>query len=136
MFPGIYEIQYVKAWQKQNTAIYLKAPSAMCWGDVSACQAPLYPGATYEWSSSGGLHVEDNGRDYSCNEAPGILASAKITALSGGSGTQTLTLKITFPSGYVETKTIIIWVFPEIPAPPTYVLTHYPGVGFGCGYTL
>ncbi len=115
--PEVYEIDYVKIWKKQNEAIQLYAPEELCVGDIETAYATHIPGATYTWSSSSGLNIATiPWPDWNC-VPPGVKEQVNITAVSPG--IQTLTLTVTFPSGYVETKTKVIVVNAAPPPTPT-----------------
>lgn len=115
--PEIYEIDYVKVWKKQNEAIQLFAPEELCVGDTETVFATHIPGATYSWSCSAGLNIGIiPWQNWNC-VPPGVKDQVSITAVTPG--IQTLILTVTFPSGYVETKTNVIVVNVAPPLTPT-----------------
>lgn len=101
VFPQTFEIDWVRGWQKTNEALYFFAENEVCLGDTSIFRVPQYPNASYSWASTSGLQVfPDN---VYLNYYEGIWKYANVVALTPGSHSVTVT--ITFPSGYVETKT-------------------------------
>ncbi|MBP7274521.1 MAG: T9SS type A sorting domain-containing protein [Saprospiraceae bacterium] len=115
-FPKTFEIDWIKGYQKENQAIYIKGTNELCVDKSFTFKAPNYPNATYNWTGTSGLQIHPWTW---LNPDGGLWQSADITALSPG--LQTVTLTVSFPSGYVETKTFDIWVQSGQPTPPTNI---------------
>lgn len=116
-FPKTFEIDWIKGYQKENQAVYINGPNELCIGESFTFKAPNYPNATYDWVGSSGLQVYPSPW---LNFDGGIWRTANVNALSPG--LQTLTLIVSFPSGYVESKTYNINVQSVPPSPPSNVI--------------
>lgn len=129
-FPSNFEIEYVRVYQKNNEALYINGPSDLCTGQTATLLAPNYPGATYSWSiantngSSSGLTINNQPYLELIQCPPGGLTSGvwrKATTTLNAVGTYTVTLNVTFPSGYSESKTKTIRVEQNVPQAPSMV---------------
>ena len=116
-FPQVFEIDWIKGYQKENQAVYINGTNELCVGESFMFKAPNYPNATYDWSGTSGLQIDPLPW---LNLDGGIWRAANIAAVS--SGLQTLTLTVSFPSGYVETKTYNISVEDGVPQKPTDIV--------------
>ena len=105
VFPAAMEIDYVRIFKKDREAVYFIGENEICFGGQMKLKAPVYPGATYSWSTTPGLEVAP--ATY-LNLDDGIWRMATLT--SKEPGPQQVTLTIDFPSGYSESKTTDIIV--------------------------
>lgn len=130
-FPQTFEIDYVKVWQKENTVVYIKGDREICIGSTTKLTTPYFSNATYSWSASSGLQVASN-QYANLDEGTGVWAAADVTALSSGS--QIVTLTVSFEGGYTETQTFPIQVLNSAPSAPndisyslTFDIPYFPG---------
>jgi beta-glucanase (GH16 family) len=116
-FPKTYEIDYVKIWQKQGTSINLLGPVELCVGKTYTYYASFYPGAEYTWTVSDGLTKNELPWQYwGCNPVKGVFKQIEVTPTTKGS--KTITVKVNFPDGYSETKTLVVKVDDSPPSTP------------------
>ena len=116
-FPATYEVDWVRVWQKDNQALYINGIEQLCVGETFNFKAPLYPNATYAWSATSGLQI--NPISWPSYDG-GIWRQADVKALSPG--LQTVTLTVTFPSGYEETETYDVMVLDAGPPAPNDIV--------------
>lgn len=102
-FPQTFEIDWVRAWQKKESATYIKGHDEVYIGQRDSLKTPHYPHATYTWSATPELTIIPS--DY-LNFNQGIWRTVDIIARTPGP--HTLTLTVTFPSGYRETQAHLI----------------------------
>jgi hypothetical protein len=127
-FPRYHVIDWVKVYKKENSAITLiTEDDEICVDESTTIYAPIYgAGAIYEASvyPSNALEiVEETGFvSLRASEHPGFQGSwhsYKVRGLSPGY--HNFNLKITFPSGYIENKSISINVISEPPPPQNWI---------------
>lgn len=129
VFPAAFEIDYVRVYKKENEAVYFIGENEICHGGQIQLKAPVYPGATYSWSTTPGL-IAFPSNWYNLDDGIWRIATIKST----DSGPQQVTLTIDFPSGHSESKTMDIAVREAAPSAPG-IIEMVPN-GLSCCYGL